>query len=34
MTIYPDASLLVSLLYGKDKQHAKAMRWLKANQAN
>ena len=34
MTIYPDASLLVSLLYGKDKQHAKAMRWFKANQAN
>jgi predicted nucleic acid-binding protein len=33
MTIYPDTSLLVSLLYGKDQQHAKAMRWFRANQS-
>jgi len=31
MTIYPDSSLLVSLLYGKDQQHATAMNWFREN---
>ena len=34
MTIYPDASLLVSFLYGKDTQHPKARRWYAAHQTD